>query len=57
MSESHGRIRLITDARRDMDRGYVAMGGTRLYYEAAGSGYPVVLIHPGFADRRIWDRQ
>jgi 3-oxoadipate enol-lactonase len=47
----------MTDARREMDRGYVAMGGTRLYYEAAGSGDPVVLIHPGFADRRVWDRQ
>jgi 3-oxoadipate enol-lactonase len=47
----------MTSAGRAMDRGYVAMGGTRLYYEAAGSGYPVVLIHPGFADRRIWDRQ
>ena len=47
----------MTSARRAMDRGYVAMGGTRLYYEAAGSGYAVVLTHPGFADRRIWDRK
>jgi 3-oxoadipate enol-lactonase len=47
----------MTDAKGEMDRGYVAMGGTRLYYEAAGSGHTVVLIHPGFADRRIWDHQ
>ncbi len=40
------RIRLMTSAGREMERGYVAMGGTRLYYEAAGSGYPIVLGTP-----------
>jgi 3-oxoadipate enol-lactonase len=47
----------MTDAKRKVDHGYVAMSGTRLYYEAAGSGRPVILIHPGFADRRVWERQ
>lgn len=28
-----------------------------LYYEIAGEGKPVVLLHPGFADSRIWDPQ
>jgi pimeloyl-ACP methyl ester carboxylesterase len=28
-----------------------------LYYEVAGEGQPVVLLHPGFADSRIWDPQ
>jgi pimeloyl-ACP methyl ester carboxylesterase len=28
-----------------------------LYYETAGEGRSVVLLHPGFADSRIWDPQ
>ena len=28
-----------------------------LYYEVQGSGEPVVLIHGGFGDRRMWDDQ
>lgn len=31
--------------------------GGRLYYETAGSGPAVVLIHGGFGDRRMWDDQ
>lgn len=37
--------------------GYVAVDGARLYYEQAGSGMPVVLIHGGFLDHRMWDGQ
>jgi pimeloyl-ACP methyl ester carboxylesterase len=33
------------------------VNGTRLYYEVAGSGDPVVLVHGNFADRRHWDDQ
>jgi len=36
---------------------YVTVEGGRLFYERAGEGYPVVLIHPGLWDSRIWDRQ
>src|SRR6266700_3805147 len=31
--------------------------GGRLYWEEAGEGPPVVLIHAGLWDRRIWDEQ
>jgi 3-oxoadipate enol-lactonase len=31
--------------------------GARLYYEVAGEGYPLVLIHAGIADSRMWDVQ
>jgi len=31
--------------------------GGRLYYEAAGDGPPLVLIHAGFLDSRMWDSQ
>jgi pimeloyl-ACP methyl ester carboxylesterase len=40
-----------------VDSGYVAIDGGRLYYEAAGSGNPVILIHGGNLDRRMWDDQ
>lgn len=33
------------------------VNGTRLYYEVAGEGYPLILIHAGIADCRMWDDQ
>lgn len=37
--------------------GFAEVNGTRLYYEVAGSGHPLVMIHAGIADRRLWDEQ
>lgn len=37
--------------------GYAEVEGGRLFYERAGEGFPVVLIHPGLWDSRIWDDQ
>jgi pimeloyl-ACP methyl ester carboxylesterase len=37
--------------------GTVAVDGGSLYYEALGKGAPVILIHGGFGDRRMWDPQ
>lgn len=37
--------------------GFAEVNGTRLYYETAGSGFPLVLIHGGLMDRRMWDGQ
>jgi len=31
--------------------------GTDLYYEIAGQGPPLVLVHAGFVDSRMWDEQ
>lgn len=39
----------------DIHTGYAEVEGTRLYYEMAGSGFPLVLIHGFGADRRVWD--
>ena len=36
---------------------YLSVSGARLYFEVAGSGHPVVLIHAGIADCRMWDEQ
>lgn len=45
------------DSVAGVDSGYVAIDGGRLYYEAAGSGASVILIHGGNLDRRMWDDQ
>jgi pimeloyl-ACP methyl ester carboxylesterase len=39
------------------DAGFAEVNGTRLYYEAAGSGEPVVLVHAFTLDTRMWDDQ
>jgi pimeloyl-ACP methyl ester carboxylesterase len=37
--------------------GFVEADGARLYYEMAGEGPFLVLVHAGIADRRMWDAQ
>ena len=37
--------------------GFAAVNGTQLYYEVAGNGDPLVLIHGFSLDRRMWDAQ
>jgi pimeloyl-ACP methyl ester carboxylesterase len=37
--------------------GLVDVNGGTLYYEVLGKGAPVILIHGGFGDRRMWDDQ
>ncbi len=37
--------------------GFVETNGTRLYYEMMGEGHPLVLLHGGYMDRRMWDDQ
>lgn len=37
--------------------GFAEIDGARLYYELAGAGHPLVLIHAGIADSRMWDDQ
>ena len=42
---------------RAAETGFVEVEGGRLYYEVAGSGQPLVLVHAGVADCRMWDEQ
>jgi pimeloyl-ACP methyl ester carboxylesterase len=37
--------------------GFADVNGTRLYYEVAGSGHPLVLIHGFTLDTRMWEDQ
>lgn len=37
--------------------GYVQVGRYSLYYEETGKGEPLILIHGGLLDRRMWDGQ
>ncbi|GKX67940.1 alpha/beta fold hydrolase [Inconstantimicrobium mannanitabidum] len=37
--------------------GFAKVNGTSLNYEMAGEGEAIVLIHSGFTDLRLWDKQ
>jgi len=39
------------------ESGYLPVEGGRLYFEADGSGHPLVLVHAGVANLRMWDDQ
>ncbi len=39
------------------ETGFAEVNGVKLYYEVAGEGHPLVLIHGGLVDRRLWDDQ
>jgi len=40
-----------------VNSGFAEINGGRIYYETAGAGHPLVLIHGGQMDRRMWDEQ
>lgn len=37
--------------------GFLEIQDAALYYEVAGQGYPLLLLHAGVADSRMWDEQ
>jgi len=37
--------------------GYAPVRGARIFYKVIGEGKPLVLVHAGIADSRMWDRQ
>lgn len=44
-------------AAEERQSGFAEVNGTRLYYEVAGVGSALVLIHAGIADNTMWDGQ
>src|SRR5215475_11917719 len=41
----------------DADSGYVEVNGGRIFYESAGQGPTVVMIHDGLLHRETWNDQ
>jgi pimeloyl-ACP methyl ester carboxylesterase len=41
----------------EVTTGYVDVDGTRLYYEMAGAGHPLIMLHAGIANLHFWDDQ
>jgi 2-hydroxy-6-oxonona-2,4-dienedioate hydrolase len=39
------------------ETGTAEVNGAQIYYEVAGEGEPLVLVHAGIADSRMWDDQ
>jgi 3-oxoadipate enol-lactonase len=39
------------------EAGFVTINGAPIYYEVSGEGDPLVLLHAGVADSRMWDSQ
>ncbi|MEZ4861921.1 MAG: alpha/beta hydrolase [Caldilineaceae bacterium] len=37
--------------------GFADLNGAQIYYETAGAGHPLVLLHAGICDLRMWDEQ
>ncbi|HEX5008962.1 MAG TPA: alpha/beta hydrolase [Planctomycetota bacterium] len=55
-----GTTRTVVDTRSgplDVTRGVLRVAGGALQYEEAGHGAPVVLLHGGQLDSRMWDAQ
>ena len=46
---------LKSSATSQVESGYARIGKSKLYYEVLGDGHPLVLIHGGYLDRRMWD--
>lgn len=40
-----------------VETGFATVNGAKLYYEIAGAGRPLILLHAGLADCRMWDDQ
>jgi len=56
-SPTHSGNRAEESPPASVQTGYAMIGGAKLYYEVLGEGPPLVLIHGGMVDRRMWDDQ
>jgi 3-oxoadipate enol-lactonase len=52
LSQNSGKINSAS-----VDTGYVIVDGGKLFYESAGKGMNIVLLHDGMVNREIWDEQ
>jgi pimeloyl-ACP methyl ester carboxylesterase len=42
---------------KNRETGYARVNGANLHYNVVGEGFPLVLVHAGIADSRMWDKQ
>ena len=47
----------IAKPKQYVKHGFAKLSNAKLYYEIAGKGQPLILIHGGNMDRRMWDEQ
>lgn len=45
------------DKKFNPETGFAEVNGTKLYYEVAGKGEPIIFVHGNVGDRRHWDKQ
>jgi 3-oxoadipate enol-lactonase len=41
----------------DVQSGFAAINGAKIYYEVAGEGQPLLMVHAGIASKSMWDDQ
>ena len=39
------------------ESGFAEVNGAQLYYERAGAGTPLIMLHAGIADCRMWEHE
>src|SRR5579859_6912533 len=42
---------------KQVNDGVIEVNGAQFHYDAAGSGHPLILVHAGICDRRMWQAQ
>jgi 3-oxoadipate enol-lactonase len=53
--EDKGKTTMLESSK--LHTGFADVNGARLYYEVGGEGHPLLLLHAGIADSRMWDDQ
>ena len=48
---------MISNSDQNLRMGHIDAGNSKMYYETVGTGHPLVLIHDGLVDCRVWDEQ
>jgi 3-oxoadipate enol-lactonase len=42
---------------QEHEKGYIRAGSLQVYYEKTGNGSPIILVHAGYMDHSMWDKQ